>query len=325
MAARRAALRIACLVDDDIAAELRRSAATSTRARYDLSVVLALRRLYRDVELVTACAGSVRTFDALDRLKPDVVFNLAYSAHPLEASFAGGLDVLGFPYTGSAPRGIALSRDKVRSRHLLRAASVPVPRFVELLPRERIQVDLAPPLIVKPVSLAGSAGIYDDSVTTNVRDVPRLAKRIWQRFGVAAMCEEFIVGRELRIGLVEDAHEVFRRTGITEWRFGTAAPGWGFKTEAVRTDRRVRLLRRVTRDIIDLPRRELLELTAIVRTATRALDVRGYATVDLRVDERGRMSVLEVNANPGLWSGSPIWSTPAFDANIRRIVAAALR
>jgi hypothetical protein len=39
----------------------------------------------------------------------------------------------------------------------------------------------------------------------------------------------------------------------------------------------------------------------------------------------GQVSVLEVDSNPGLWSGGSIWSNPNFDRNIKRIVDAARR
>jgi D-alanine-D-alanine ligase-like ATP-grasp enzyme len=288
-------------------------------------VVEALRLIYRRVSIVSAVGGSTRTLDELARLRPDVVFNLAFSAQPCEASFAGCLDMMGIPYTGSGPRGIALTNDKVRSRHLLRAASVRVPRFIELAPGRPVEVDLTPPFIVKPASLAGSNGIYADSVAKTREGVAELVERIWNRFGVAAVCDEFIVGRELRVGTVESARGKATIAGVSEWRFGSAAPGWGFKTEAIRINQRVRQARRVTRGLAALSRREAAELTTVARAALSALDVKGYSTLDVRVDQTGRLVVIEVNANPGLWSGSAIWGNPSFESNLRKIVNAALR
>jgi D-alanine-D-alanine ligase-like ATP-grasp enzyme len=68
-----------------------------------------------------------------------------------------------------------------------------------------------------------------------------------------------------------------------------------------------------------------LQLAGVAQRAAAALGVDGYATVDIRVDRDGRAKVIEVNANPGLWSGSSIWSRPSFRANIRNIVEAARR
>jgi hypothetical protein len=39
----------------------------------------------------------------------------------------------------------------------------------------------------------------------------------------------------------------------------------------------------------------------------------------------GRLTVLEVNANPGISSDSPVWGIRGFDLTVRQIVEAALR
>jgi D-alanine-D-alanine ligase len=322
---RKTDLLVACVIDSDTVRKIKAGKTSETGAKYDLSVLETLRGLYRDVRVVSATEGTVRTLDELWRLKPDVVFNLAFSILPLEASFAGCLDVLGLPYTGSGPRGITLANDKVRSRQLLRNAGIRVPRFIELRAAHRILGDLAFPVIVKPSCLASSAGIYSDSLAKTPQEIVTRARRIWGRFGVSAICEEFVVGRELRVGLVEAKRGSIRIVGTSEWLFGSASPGWGFKTQAIRNNPRVRRSNQVTRKLITLPRRKAEELAAIARVSMNTLDVTGYATVDVRVDTMERVTVLEVNANPGLWSGSAIWSKPSFEINIKEVVEAALR
>jgi D-alanine-D-alanine ligase len=316
-------LCVACLLDKENVGQIRRRVASNAMVRYDLSVVDALVKIYRHVELVGVAEGNDHWIDEVRRLRPDVVFNLTFSATPLEASVAGCLDVLGIPYTGSGPRGIALANDKVRSRQLLHYGGIRVPRFVELTPSNAVRVDLPPPLIVKPATLAGSVGIHRDSVAMTHKAVPSLARRIWRKYGVPAICEEFIVGREFRIGLIETGG-VARVSAISEWVFGSSPPGWGYKTEAIRSNLRVRRARGVTRYRPQLSRAISTEFVSLARRAMKVLDVRGYATIDIRLDGRNRITVLEVNANPGLWSGGAIWSKPSFECNIKRIVRAAL-
>src|SRR6185295_3422626 len=96
------------------------------------------------------------------------VFNLAFSAHPFESGFAGALELLGIPFTGSGALGIGLANDKVRSRRLLALAGLPVPRFVELGQTSRpAAVDFGPPFIVKPAALGNSRGIDRHSVVNS--------------------------------------------------------------------------------------------------------------------------------------------------------------
>jgi len=80
-------VHVACAIDADVIDKVHRGKASSTRTRYDLSVAEALRRHVRRVDLVAAVDDGTETLDALARLRPDIVFNLAFSAVPVEASF----------------------------------------------------------------------------------------------------------------------------------------------------------------------------------------------------------------------------------------------
>lgn len=319
---RQTTLSVACVVDHRVGGAISGSRISSAFASYDASVLEALCRLYRPVHLVRAYPDSTRTLDELRSIRPDVVFNLAFSATPLEAPFAGALGLLGVPFTGSSPGAIALANDKVRSRTLLRAGGVPVPKFVALPPGVKPRIDFDPPYIVKPVESAASAGVYADSVVKTRSAVGRLAERIWTRFGQPAVCDEFIVGREIRVGAVDDANGTPRMTGVAEWGF---TDGWGFKTEAIRINPRVRTAQRVTRARVKMTRQMTRELQRLIRNSMRILGVTGYSTMDVRVDAEGRIYVLELNSNPGLWAGGALWGRPTFHTNIRRIVQSALR
>jgi D-alanine-D-alanine ligase len=318
-------LRIVCLIDDDIVRHVRASRSPNVRAKYDLSVVQALRGLYREVAIVGVGDEMKHSLDELARLAPDIAFNLAFSSEDEEAVFARRLDRLNIPYTGSGAAALALTNNKLKSQRALEAAGIAVPRCVELRPRRPIAVGFSPPFIVKPICSAGCLGIREDSLVRNKEHLYKRARSIWRREKASALCEEFIVGREFRIGLIETSRSGMTIVGITEWTFGAAAPGWGFKTEAIVTNPKIRKARKIRRGPATVPRHQSLELAAVARRAAMALGVNGYATVDLRVDRDGRTKVIEVNANPGLWSGSSIWSRPSFRANIRKIVEAALR
>jgi D-alanine-D-alanine ligase len=317
---------IACVIDADIIAAVRRGRKTSKRAAYDISLVRALRQLFASVHLVSATERSSGTIEELVRLKPGVVFNLAFSASPSEASFAGALEMLGIPYTGSDALGIALANDKIRSRQLLAAAGIRVPRFIALPSARRpARIDFAPPFIVKPACLANSSGIDADSIVGSYAQALKRADRIWEVFGVPAVCDEFIVGPEFHVALVEGARGRFRIAAIVELVFGKAEPGKGFKSEEVSVKGKPCRVHRVTFRAPKLPPRQIAELARIARAAADVVGIRGYAKVDLRMDDQQRITVIEVNANPGLLATSILWRSPTFKASIKRIVAAALR
>jgi D-alanine-D-alanine ligase len=320
-------LSIVCVIDDDIIGAVRRGAGSTRRAIYDICVVRVLRRLAPRVDLVAAVEQSAHTIEELARLQPMLVFNLAFSATPLEASFAGALEVLGIPYTGSGPLGISLANDKVRSRQLLRTAGLRVPQFVELgHTRWPTKVDFAPPFIVKPVSLGNSAGIGADSVVDSFGRALERADRIWRRFQVPAVCDEFIIGREFQVGMIEVRRGAFSITAIVEVHFASAKPGRGFKSEAVVTrGGRTRRVHEIAIRRAVLSRRTMTEMAEIARAAANVLELRGYAKIDLRMDDLGRIAIIEANANPGILSTSAIWRSPGFELNLQRIMHSALR
>jgi D-alanine-D-alanine ligase len=312
-------LFVVCAVDADVVGQLPSGRRRWYRARWDGSVIDSLRKLYTRVEFVGVEVGCLDGPAALVRLRPDLVFNLSLSATPAEAAFAACLEFAGIRYTGSGSLGIALANDKIRSRQLLAAAGVRVPRFVVLAPgASQEPVDLTPPVIVKPAFEGISFGVALDSVVMTRKEAVDRARKIWKRFEEPAVCDEFIQGREFRVGLIEGADGRFEIAGICEWSYPEAERG--FKTEKKRRNVRLRAL-----GVSQIPRALSAQITAVARTALPKLGLRGYASMDLRLDQFDRVTVLEVNANPGVSSDSPTWNRPSFDRNVQRIVEAALR
>jgi D-alanine-D-alanine ligase len=312
-------LFVVCAVDADEVGQIRSGRLRWNRARWDAGVYHALQRTCTRVELLGAEAGRLDELYALKAKGATLVFNLAFSALPLETAFAGCVDFAGLRSTGSGILALALANDKIRSRTLLAAAGIRVPRFAALAPGVNAdRIDLTPPVIVKPAHQASSFGISRDSVVMTRRAMLDRARRIWARFGEPAVGDEFVQGREMRVGFIEGRARTFFIAGLAEWSF----PGDdnGFKTE-----RRGKSQRMTTRRKAQVPAPLWQEITAIGQRAFHTLGIRGYASLDVRVDRFGRVTVLEVNANPGLSSDSPVWGARGFTLTVRQIVEAALR
>lgn len=311
---RKKKLYVVCAVDADVAGQIRSGRRRWNRAQWDGSVIDALRRLFTRVEVIGVENDSVAGWRAFEAAGADVVFNLALSAMSSEPAFAGFLESAGLRSTGSGMLALALTNDKIRSRTLLAAAGVRVPRFVGLAPGVTPrQIDLMPPVIVKPACQASAYGVSRDSVVMTRRQVLDRARRIWRRFDEPAVCDEFIRGREFRAGFVEGPRQRVRVAGVSEFSF--AGGDHGVRAEGVRHSARAIRVSPVMRT----------EMTAIAQIAFDTLGLRGYASLDLRLDSLGRLTVLEANANPGLSSDSRVWGGRGFDRHIRQIVDAALR
>lgn len=241
----------------------------------------------------------------LAEIQPDLVFNGVEAFHGragLEYMVPGMLEAEGYRYTGSPPLALLVSRNKAMSKKVLAYHGIRVPGFVTWRPGEEVgdAGTVRFPLIVKPLQSDASAGIAQASV---VQDPAGLADRvtmIHQRFDQPAIAEEFVDGRELYASLIGNGDDleilpitemVFdRRRTRPEERIATQFAKWDEDYRARKGIRNVfaRPLSRATRERIE----------SICRTAFRALWLRDYARLDVRLAPDGEVWFLEANANP---------------------------
>jgi D-alanine-D-alanine ligase len=272
----------------------------------------------------------------LNEWKPDLVFNGAEAYRgdeSLEYLLPGLLEAEGFRYTGAPPLALQVTRNKAISKKVLAYFGIQVPGFVSYRLREPVEQTppLQFPLIVKPLQADASAGIAQASI---VQDVGALAERvsfIHERFGQGAIAEEFVDGRELYVSIVgnDDSLEILpitemvfdKRKTRPEERIATQSAKWDESYRERKGIRNVfaRPLAKTVRDQID----------ETCRTAYRALWLRDYARLDLRVTEDGGVWVLEANANPFISYGHDMANAAAkagmeYCDFIQRIVRAAL-
>jgi D-alanine-D-alanine ligase len=241
----------------------------------------------------------------LDEIRPDLVFNGVEAFHGnagLEYMIPGILEAEGHRYTGSPPLALLVSRNKAMSKKVLAYHGIRVPGFATYRPGEALVVppNLRLPLIVKPLQSDASAGISQASV---VQDPASLADRvtmIHERFDQPAIAEEFVDGRELYVSLIGngDALDILP---ITEMVFDKrrTRPEERIATEFAKWDEDYRA-RKGIRNVFARPiaraARERIE--EICRTAFRALWLRDYARLDIRLAPDGEVWFLEANANP---------------------------
>ena len=168
-----------------------------------------------------------------------------------------------------------------------------------------------------------------------VRDGEQLAERvafIHQNFAQPAIAEEFVDGRELYVGLVGNgsALEILpivemvfdRRRTRPEERIATRLAKWD---EAYRE-------RKGIRNVFARPmsRRAKERIAEVCRTAFRALWLRDYARLDVRLTPDDEVRFIEANANPFISFGHDMANAAekagmAYSAFIQRIVDEAVK
>jgi len=270
------------------------------RAEYD--VVSTLRDMEHEVWPVGVRGelGVIR--DAIEQRQPHVAFNLLeeFDGYPhFDQHVVSFLELMKQKYTGCNPRGLTLARDKALTNKILAYHRIRVPRFAVFPPNRKVEPSrrLIYPLIVKSVSDEGSVGISQASV---VRDDEKLKERvefIHRQNMTSAIVEEYIEGREIYVGVIGNQN----LQAYTPWELviknlpnGASAIATGKVKWDVEYQKKIGLETMPAR----LEPRDKREFERLSKRIYRILGLSGYARIDYRVTEGGRIYALEVNPNP---------------------------
>ena len=296
----------------------------------------------RSLERTVSLRSGARVEDALTRLghdvvgidvggdfverirqsRPDVAFVALHGGDGEDGTVQELLDVLGIPHTGSGVAACMRSWNKVLAKHAFTEAGLPTPDFfawheaafrslgaAAALPA--IEERLAFPIVVKPASQGSALGI---KVARTESDVPGALLAAFNYDGTVLL-ERFVDGRDLAVSVLDG-----EALPIVE-----AVPRGDFydfeaRYEIGRTDF-------VCPAELDAGTTDRAQALAV--EAYRLLGCEGFARVDLMVDrETGELSLLEVNAVPGLTETSLLPQAAeaagiAFDELVGRVLALA--
>jgi D-alanine-D-alanine ligase len=271
---------------------------------------------------------------AAEAFKPHIVFNLMEAfagVTTFDQNVVSYLELLRLPYTGCNPRGLVLARDKALSKKLLAYHRIPVPEFTVVRPGRKpvLPKRLAFPLIVKSLFFEASTGISQASVVENAEQLARRVTFIHEKLGTAAIVEQFVDGRELYVGIVGNERlDVFP---VWEMSFEKMPENrWKIATERVKWSTQYQKRHGIMTDRAKLEPALAEGIQRIAKRAYRALDLNGYARIDGRLDDEGRIFVLEANPNPNLAYGedfaeSAEVSGMSYERLLDRILALGLR
>jgi D-alanine-D-alanine ligase and related ATP-grasp enzymes len=287
-----------------------------------------------DASLLAVDHDLTQTVRALTDRKPDLVFNLAesYSGRSaLESSIAGLLNLLDLRYTGSSPSGLMLAGDKSISTKMLRANGIKTPDSSTLF-RGSIETStgkLAFPLIVKPPQEDASLGITGKSVVKDLQELFAQLDHMHTEYSSPILVEEFIDGREFYVGVLGNQQPQalpvvemdFTGFPPDKPRIASWAAKWGDDGEGSGAE--FAGTKSVFPELLD---EGLVEkMNGVALEAFKALRLRDYARVDMRVRDNGEVYVLEVNPNCYLereaeFARAALKSGVEYNALIARIV-----
>jgi D-alanine-D-alanine ligase len=242
----------------------------------------------------------VKLVEGLKERKPDLIFNLMETFGKTEfgsIGVVGLLDLLGLPYTGGGPGEFYLQEDKGITKKILAYANIPYPAYA-VIPVDADSTstgDLRFPMFVKPLRMDASIGISAKSL---VRTQKGLLERIHaiHKLKDSALVEEFIEGREFFVGLLGNKEP--QVLPVLEVDFTGMPPGAPNILDAKAKWDKESPEYKGSKVVVAKLGDELRErLQQVALDAYRALRVRDYGRVDLRMDASGAIYVIEVNAS----------------------------
>lgn len=265
----------------------------------------ALREDGHDVSRVVVADRVPPVVAALCASPPDLVFNLAESyggKSALESNIAALLNLLHLRYTGSSPAGLLLAGDKSIAKKLLGFHGIATPEAATVY---RGDLDWAGklhfPLIVKPPQEDASMGVTTRSVVRDLQELLETMSAIHREFNQPVLIEEFVDGREFYVGVLgnespkplpvieldfTDFPRGKPRIASFEAKWGDGGAGHGAEFAGTRA---------VFPETIDEELLKTMQATAV--EAFRALRLRDYARIDLRVTGEAKVYVIEANPN----------------------------
>ncbi len=227
--------------------------------------------------------------------KADCVFLGLHGADGEDGKIQAALELLGVPYTGSAPLPSAMAMDKAVAKRIMESAGVLTPRWRELEYDEadipRLVEELPVPCAVKVVNGGSSIGVE----LPETREELAGALRALLPFRSRVVVEEKIRGREMTQPILDErwlsAIEIVPPEGTSfdyVAKYQSGAEGAQEICPA-----------RITPE-------EQQTLGEAALKLHRALGLAVYSRTDFILDDEGRAWCLEVNTLPGMTPASLI-------------------
>ena len=206
-----------------------------------------------------------------------------------DGALQGFLQWLDIPYTGSGVMASAIAMDKVRSKHLFRAAGIPTPDYAAIRTLDEASVaaeQVGFPLIIKPSGQGSSVGMSKVFERAELNDAVEVALQ----FGDTVLLETCVNGDELTVAVLQ----------------GKALPTIRIVTPRVFYDYRAKYESERTEYVCrgTASDEEETVYAELAIAAFNELGCSGWGRVDFMTGADKQPLVLEVNTVPGMTSHS---------------------
>lgn len=273
----------------------------------EIDVKRALLKLGHEVQVVSVHDELRPIRKTIEAWQPHIAFNLLEDFAgdgALDFYVVSYLHMAGIPITGCNPRGMMLARDKALSKKILHYHRIKVPDFRIFPWGKKIKAqklkNLPYPMIIKSNIEQGSVGISQASYVSNEKELLKRVEQLHDMTQGDAIAEQYIDGRELYVGILGNERlEVlpirelcFDDKATQEQRIATYNVKWNDKYR-----KKIGFKYTFAKDLQNGTRTRIEKLA---KRIYRKLLLNGYARLDLRMDARGDVYVLEANPNAAI-------------------------
>ena len=216
----------------------------------------------------------------------DVVFLALHGQCGEDGRVQAAFDLMGIPYTGAGYLGSALAMDKDLTKQLISGLGVDTPKWRTVRYTEadvdRLTSTTPAPCVVKPVDSGSSIGVFI------AHDKKELHAALLEglRFGGHCVLEQYVRGREVQVGVLEDrglpSIEIIPKQGFYDYA-NKYQPGAAVEVCPA-----------------PIPAEVEEKLRQATLTVYHALGLSVYSRADFILDEGGTPWFLEINTLPGM-------------------------
>jgi len=266
----------------------------------------AVARALKEAEFNVTCIDvKDEKIEELDRMDIDVAFIALHGYFGEDGGVQQLLESKGIPYTGSGINASRLAMDKLATKKCFIEAGIRTPDYItvtefqELQEMQREISKLGLPVVLKPTRNGSSIGI---SILKNINDLQIGLEKAFE-FGYELLVEKYIKGRELTVGILDDkALPIIEIKPAVEF-FNYEAKYKDDRTKYLIVEKTLSEQRNTVGDSLRtigfLSPATYNNAQELAINAQKVLGCKGFSRVDMLLNDRDNLYLLEINTIPG--------------------------
>lgn len=226
---------------------------------------------------------------------PEFIWNLSVrtTSRNRTALAPAILEQLGIPYTGGDATVKSLTLNKDFLKPVLQWRGISTPPWYRYGIGEEITQPPWEKCILKPACEGYSLGLQFWETSKGLSELQHKVEQLHQQFQAAILCEQFIEGREITVGVVGNDAPVFIGAVETVTTEGESLLSQVLDLQAKRQGG----FQKINVDLYIPQLRKLREISLDLMQLLKPLD---YATFDFRIDNNNQAYLLDINADATL-------------------------